>query len=94
VADLERVNAYVVWAIFADYDGMAPDTKDLVLCASEEIARETCEWLNERPEEFGNLAFVEGFEHAKYFAFHERLVRSPLNVNQSVEDAKTFVKLY
>ncbi len=38
-------SAFRAWAVYADFDGNAPDTKDLVLCASEPLAQAAAEFL-------------------------------------------------
>lgn len=66
--------AWVAFAIYADYDANAPDTKNLFVVSSETLAKLVCEFLNEDPPRWGNLAFVDGFEWAKLFAYRETIV--------------------
>ena len=63
----QPVQAFRGVAIFADYDGEAPDTEDLILCASVEVADEVCAILNKNPRYWNNLAFVDGSEWCKSF---------------------------
>ena len=67
----KQVTAFVGYAIYADYDANAPDTQDLILCDTEELAIRVCDHLNEEPRKWGNLAFVDGWEHTKSFALHK-----------------------
>lgn len=86
MAEVEQVMAYRVWAIYADYDGNAPDTCDLALCASEEIADKRCEELNALDsDETGHLCFVEGYEFSKAFKSRPVLVESLEGVSMSLE---------
>ena len=64
----KQVTAYQGYAVFADYDGNAPDTADQLLCDTEELAKQVCDHLNTDPQKWGNLAFVEGYEWSKRFA--------------------------
>lgn len=67
----KKVAAFAGYQIYADYDGNAPDTAGMLFCSTEELAREVCEILNENPRKWGNLAYVEGCEHAKRFRHTE-----------------------
>jgi hypothetical protein len=86
MAEVEQVMAYKVWAIYADYDGEAPDTCDLARCASEEIADKRCEELNALDsDETGHLSFVDGCESCKVFKSRPVLVESLEGVSMSLE---------
>lgn len=65
----EPVLAIPCWGIFADYDANAPNTEVLFLVATEELAKEVCAVLNESPRSWSALAFVDGWEHCKSFAY-------------------------
>lgn len=65
----EAVLAIPCWGIYADYDANAPDTATCFLVATEELAKEVCALLNESPRSYGNLAFVDGWEHCKSFSY-------------------------
>jgi hypothetical protein len=65
-----QVLAFPCWAIYGDYDANAPDTKDLIWCTTEELARKVCDKLNEDPRSY-NLCYVEGFEGCKTFQYHK-----------------------
>ena len=43
---MRQVTAYEAIAIFGDYDGMAPDTQDLAIVATQEVADQVCALLN------------------------------------------------
>jgi len=47
---------YDVWGVYKDYDGYAPDTPTLVLCATEEVAKSVAKYLSD------NDSFVLGGE--------------------------------
>lgn len=83
------VSAIPCWAIYADYDGNAPDTEDLVLCASEELAKEVCGLLHEHIDNEDNgeipyrherwegfsLPYIEGWWPASKIWKCHRVVR-------------------
>jgi hypothetical protein len=64
---MERVQAFAGFAIFASFDGYAPDTEDLILIAEEKVADKVAEFLNEEPGRWGCLAAVDGYEWKKSF---------------------------
>ena len=70
---MKQVTAYVAFGIFGDYDSNAPDTSTVCLVATEELAKEVCETLNEDPREHA-VVFVDGWEHAKRCRFRTELV--------------------
>ena len=82
----EPVRAYRVWAIYADYDAMAPNTEDLILVSTKELAEAVCAILNEDPRAWGSLAFVDGFEHCKSFRAYETLAEGSDEVRRSVAE--------
>lgn len=69
----KQVTAFLGYAIYATYDGEAPDTADLILLDSEEEANKVKDVLNENPRKWGNLAYVEGFECCKTFCVRQTL---------------------
>jgi hypothetical protein len=62
----DKVEAYQGWAIYADFDGNAPDSEDLVLVDTYEIAEQLCNEMNKNPGAY-TIAYVQGFEHCKQF---------------------------
>lgn len=78
----EPVAAIPCWGIYADYDANAPDTQSFYRVATEELAKEVCDFLNEDPRRW-NMAFVDGFESCKSWAYRGTLER--------VKDAGTIV---
>lgn len=87
---METVVAYRAFGIFADYDGVAPDTCSFVLVPTEVIAKEVCDRLNESPREY-TIAFVEGCESAKSFAYREELTESANRVKMTADEAFVFL---
>jgi hypothetical protein len=83
---VEEITAYRAFGIFADYDANAPDTDTLVTVASEELAKQVCEKLNEDPRSHV-VAFVDGWEHAKRFRHRPVLVANPNSACGSLEQA-------
>lgn len=63
------VLAIPCFSIFADYDGNAPDTESFFLVATEELAREVVEILNEDPQSWVALGCVDGYEWSKSFKY-------------------------
>lgn len=53
---------YVAFAIFADYDGNAPDSTNVVLLATQELAEQV---LQEITEKHNSLCYVDGYEWSK-----------------------------
>lgn len=70
---LAPVQATPCFGIYADYDGNAPDTATLALCATRELADDVVVKLNRNPRACG-AAFVDGWEHAKRYAVRDELV--------------------
>jgi len=102
--DLEKIYelakpilAVPCWAIYGDYDGEAPDTDHLVLCASEELARVVCDllakhidkenhgeipWRHDRWEGL-SLPYVDGWQYVRSWKICETLC-SPRTAETSV----------
>jgi hypothetical protein len=85
--------AQVVYAIFCDYDGNAPDTCSLILCSTKELADAVLLILNKDPRRWTNLSAVEGYEWSKrfdqsrsYVALDRKVCRSVAEVFESIED--------
>ncbi len=68
---------YAAWAVYKDFDGMAPDGDEIVPCASEELAKLLASWLDDHdpkgddeadggPEELLDFEWphADGYEHA------------------------------
>lgn len=53
--------------IYADYDANAPDTRSIIFVATQELAAEVCDKLNEDPRRYC-ACVVDGWEHAKSWA--------------------------
>ena len=83
----KQVTAFLGYAIYASYDGEAPDTKDLILLADKDEAEKLAKILNENPRKWGSLAYVEGFEHYKLFETREVLQRDKQDFLPSAEAA-------
>lgn len=85
--------AQVVYAIYCDYDGNAPDTESLIVCSTEKLANDVLAILNENPRRWTNLSAVEGYEWSKrfrankaYVALDAPVCRSVAEVFESIED--------
>jgi len=65
----QQLTAYRAYAIFADYDGNAPDSSDVVLLETEDLAKEICETLNKDPRKYV-ICYVEGWESWKRWRWH------------------------
>lgn len=89
--ELERVEAWRAWEIYADYDANAPDTVGFAMVATRELADDVCAWLNEDPEAHSWLAFVDGFEHAKSFKHRPALADDPGTVCLDLAQAKALL---
>lgn len=76
-----------IYAIYADYDAEAPTTADLILCKTEEVAQSVVDILNKNPRAYNDLAYVEGYEGCKSFAYHVVYLPSLDGVHATVEDA-------
>jgi hypothetical protein len=63
-----------VWAIYATYDSIAPDTADMLLAETQQLAKEICDRLNALEDKGGSLAFCDGHEWNKMWVSHRRLV--------------------
>jgi hypothetical protein len=68
-----QVLAFPCFAIFCSYDANAPDTKDIIVVSTEDLAKEVCDLLNEDPRAHSQLAYVEGYEHCKRFEYRSTL---------------------
>lgn len=80
VIKLKQVEAYEAWAVFASYDGNAPDTSDLVLFATEEVADEFVAFMKTpKGDEFG-LCYNEGHEWCKAFLVRRVVTTKPETV--------------
>jgi len=53
---------FVAIAVFADYDGNAPDSENVVLLATEELAEQVRKEIEEKHD---NLCFIDGWEWSK-----------------------------
>jgi hypothetical protein len=80
----DQVTLYRGYAVYADYDANAPDTEDLLFCATVELAQAVCEVLNEDPRRWGNLAFVDGYEWSKSFGYRAAYAENPAVFGRSV----------
>lgn len=84
--------AQVAYGIYADYDANAPDTASLLFCSTEELAKAVCAILNETPQRWGNLAYVDGFEWSKSFSYNRVFVPLDQNVPRSVAEVMADVE--
>jgi hypothetical protein len=69
----EPVRAYPVFAVYAHFDHMAPDSEDLIVVADEDLALEVCKELNRNTRDHSDLACVEGLEYLKVFRYRPTL---------------------
>lgn len=69
----QQVTAFQGFAVFASFDGSAPDSEDLIKCETEVVAQQVCDFLNKEPRKWGTLAFIDGYEHSKSFQFRPTL---------------------
>jgi len=74
-----------VWAVYADYDAEAPDTKDLIFCATEQIAAGVCEDLSRDPRAHNDLAYVAGCEGCKVFKLRQTWVGPDAEVREAAD---------
>ena len=82
--DLVPASAFLAWAVYADYDGNAPDTENVVLLASYELAKQV---LEEIASKHNNLCYVDGSEWAK--RWRVRMALAPaFEIATSFSDAK------
>lgn len=72
----EPVHAYLCWAVYANFNYITPDTEDLVVVSSEDLAHEVCAWLDEHPIVADRQACVDGHNHVRRF-----LVRPTLRIH-------------
>lgn len=70
---MNKVEAFAGFAIYASFDGYAPDSEDLLLVADQEVAGLVADFLNKNPEDYGFLAAVEGYEWTKLFCVRPAL---------------------
>jgi hypothetical protein len=82
--DLVPASAFLAWAVYADYDGNAPDTENVVLLASYELAKQV---LEEIASNHDNLCYVDGSEWAKQWRVRMALAPA-LAIATSFSDAK------
>jgi hypothetical protein len=90
---MEKVTAYKGYAIYANYDAEAPNTEDLILISSKELAQEVLKLLNANPRKYSNLAFINGFEYAKTFQSYEVLREDESDFLHSMEAVIEFHEL-
>lgn len=55
-------DVFVAYAVFADYDGNAPDSENVILLASPELAEEVRQEIAKKHD---SRCFVDGWEWAK-----------------------------
>ncbi len=53
---------FVAYAVYADYDGNAPDSTNVILLATQELAEQV---LQEITTKHNSLCFVDGWEWSK-----------------------------
>ncbi len=61
-------DSVVAYAVYANYDGEAPDSSDVLLVSSKELADAMVPIIAER---FDSRCYCEGWEHAKEWQYHE-----------------------
>lgn len=82
---MKQTLCYEVYAIYADYDAFAPTTCDLLFCETEEVAKDVVDVLNKNPRGHNDLAYVEGCEGWKKFAYRVVYLPNLNNVHATVE---------
>jgi hypothetical protein len=87
----ESVTAYRAYAIFADYDGNAPDSGDVVLVETEELVKQVCQTLNEDPREYA-ICYCEGWEWSKRWAWHPVTTENASEIVTDYESAMTVMR--
>lgn len=60
------------FAIYASFDGNSPDSADLVLCASHELAKEISLIIADK---YDGICFAEGFDFCKSWEIRETVAR-------------------
>ena len=75
-SDMQQVTAFAGFAIYVSFDGMAPDSEDLLLVSRRDVAEQVVVFLNKDPKAWGCLAAIDGFEDFKSFCVKEALRRS------------------
>ena len=86
MGQLKEVVAYEAFGIYADYDGNAPDTTDLIIVADEEVAKGLVADFNRNPRAI-HIAYVDGCETSKSYAYRRIAVFSTSGVSFTRSDA-------
>lgn len=89
----ETVAAHMAVAVFKCYDGNAPDTSDIVVCATQELADEVVAWLNandprgeDKETDERSWPFVEGWEWSSKYETRPRIAMAA-TIRKSFDDA-------
>ena len=86
---MKKVEVFEGFAIFASFDNLCPDTSDILLVGSEELAMQVVEALNNLPkEETSHLAYVDAFEYVKEFRYRSAFSRNESDFVMSFKAAK------
>lgn len=86
VHDLGQVvAAREAWAVYADYDGYAPDSADIVVCADKDLATEAAIVF-----ETEDSAEREDVEQVPYVIFEDKPVPCNLPFNEGHEWCKSY----
>jgi len=81
---MEAIIAYRCWAVYADYDSYAPDTADLILCETEELATKIADFLNDAGDQ--TYAFVSTSEGFKAYRTHKTVIEDSTVILTSYEE--------
>ena len=67
-------DAFEAFEVYKDYDGNAPDTDGLVVCADRQLATEVARWCHDNERLF-SLPFVDGWEHCASYRVRPTIAR-------------------
>lgn len=70
---MTKVEAYKVWAIYAEFDAFAPNTEDLIYLSDARLAIQFAQHVNKDPKSW-KIAVIEGYEGLKIFHTKQALV--------------------
>jgi hypothetical protein len=85
---MDKVDARRVFAVYASYDNMAPNTEDLIYISNVEALNDFLDVVNDGAEHW-HIAVTEGFEGYKKFKSRSALIEigSGVEVYDTKDDA-------